>query len=160
MKTAGDIIAAQNQEVWSIPAAATVFEALKLMGEKNIGALPVRDKESNVVGIFSERDYARKVVLLGRTSQETPIEAIMTPASQMIIVQPETSLETCMALMTMHHIRHLPVFVKERLVGIISSRDVVQAVIQEKYRVIDSLRDVSDTMFVQSYDDHFAGGKG
>jgi CBS domain-containing protein len=160
MKTAGDIIAAHDQQVWSIPSTATVFEALKLMSEKNIGALPVRDKAKNVVGIFSERDYARKVVLLGRTSHDTPVEAIMTPAAQMITILPETSLETCMALMTMYHIRHLPVFAKEVLVGIISSRDVVQALIQEKHRVIDSLRDVSDTLFTQTYDDHFAGGKG
>jgi len=159
MKTAGDIITAHDQQVWSVPCTATVFEALRLMSEKNIGALPVRDKKRNVVGIFSERDYARKVALLGKTSHETPVQDVMTPASQMITILPETSLETCMALMTMYHIRHLPVFAKERLVGIISSRDVVEALILEKSRVIDKLRNVSDTLFTQSYDDHFAGGK-
>ncbi|MDH4196053.1 MAG: CBS domain-containing protein [Candidatus Aminicenantes bacterium] len=160
MKTAGDILAADDREVWSISSTATVFEALKLMSDKNIGALPVRDKERNVVGIFSERDYARKVALLGRTAHETAVEAVMTPDSQMITILPETSLETCMALMTMYQIRHLPVFARERLVGIISSRDVVRALIQEKYRVINSLRDVSTTLFTQDYDDYFAGGKG
>jgi CBS domain-containing protein len=160
MKTAGDIIAAYDQEVWTIPSTATVLEALKLMSEKNIGALPVRDAKRRVVGIFSERDYARKVALLGRTAQETPVQDVMTPASQMVTIQPETSLETCMELMTINHIRHLPVFAKERLVGIISSRDVVQAAILEKKRAIDRLRDVSDTLFTHSYDDDFAGGKG
>ena len=160
MKTAADIIAAFDQQVWTISSTATVFEALKLMSEKNIGALPVRDKKRNVVGIFSERDYARKVALLGKTAQETPVKDVMTPASQMVTIQPETSLESCMELMTINHIRHLPVFAAERLVGIISSRDVVQAAILEKKRAIDRLRDVSDTLFTQSYDDHFAGGKG
>ena len=160
MKTAGDILAANNQEVWSIAPTATVFEALKLMSDKNIGALPVRDKGKSVVGIVSERDYARKVVLLGKTSRETPVELIMTPASQMITIQPDAPLETCMALMTIHHIRHLPVFADERLIGIISSRDVIQAVIAEKNGCIDNLRGHSETLFMQSFDDNIAGGKG
>jgi CBS domain-containing protein len=160
MKTAGDIIAANSQEVWSISSNAAVFEALKVMSEKNIGALPVRDREKRVVGIVSERDYARKVVLLGKTSHETRVEDIMTPASQMITIQPDTSLEACMELMTLHHVRHLPVFAKERLLGIISSRDVIQAVIQEKDRVIDSLQDASHTLFAQGFDDLLVGGKG
>jgi CBS domain-containing protein len=160
MKTAGDIITANNQEVWSISSTATVFEALKLMSDKNIGALPVRDKEKKVVGILSERDYARKIVLLGKTSRETPVEVIMTPAAQMITIKPGTSLEDCMALMTIHHIRHLPVFAGERLIGIISSRDVVEAVITEKNKCINNLSDHSETLFMQNFDDHLAGGKG
>jgi CBS domain-containing protein len=160
MKTAGDIITANNQEVWLISSTATVFEALKLMSDKNIGALPVRDKEKKVVGIVSERDYARKIVLLGKTSRETPVEVIMTPASQMITIQPGASLEDCMALMTIHHIRHLPVFASERLIGIISSRDVVEAVIAEKNECIGNLSDHSETLFIQNFDDHIAGGKG
>jgi CBS domain-containing protein len=160
MKTAGDILAAINQEVWSISPTATVFEALKLMSDKNIGALPVRDKGKKVVGIVSERDYARKVVLLGKTSSMTTVEVIMTPASHMVSIQPETSLEACMALMTIHHVRHLPVFAGERLVGMISSRDVIKAVIAEKSGFIDNLRDLSDTLFTQGFDDHIAGGKG
>jgi len=160
MKTAGDILAANNQEVWSIQSTATVFEALKLMSDKNIGALPVRGKENKVVGIVSERDYARKVVLMGKSSHATSVEAIMTPASHMITIQPDTSLEASMALMTSHHIRHLPVFAGERLIGIISSRDVVKAVIEEKHGLIDNLRNVSDTLFIQQFDDDIAGGKG
>ncbi|NTU51730.1 MAG: CBS domain-containing protein [Candidatus Aminicenantes bacterium] len=160
MKTAGDIIAAHDQEVWSISPSATVFEALKMMSDKDIGALPVRDSGRSVVGIVSERDYARKVVLRDKTSQETRVEDIMTPASQMITIQPDASLETCMELMTVHHIRHLPVFAKERLIGIISSRDVIQAAIQEKNRVIDSLQDISHSLFIQGHDDLIAGGKG
>jgi CBS domain-containing protein len=160
MKNAGDIIAANHQEVWSISSSATVFEALKLMSEKDIGALPVRDSGKRVVGIVSERDYARKVVLLGRTSHQVRVEDIMTPASQMITIQPDASLETCMGLMTLHHIRHLPVFAKERLIGIVSSRDVIQAVIEEKSRVINNLQDVSNNLFVQGFDDLIVGGKG
>lgn len=159
MKTAGDIIAANQQEVWSISSNATVFEALKVMSDKNIGALPVRDDGRRVVGIVSERDYARKVVLLGKTSHQIRVEEIMTPASHMITIQPDTSLETCMELMTVHHIRHLPIFAKERLIGIISSRDVIQAVIQEKSRVIDNLQNASNNLFTQNFDDLIVGGK-
>jgi CBS domain-containing protein len=160
MKTAGDIITANSQEVWSISSKATVFEALKVMSDKNIGALPVLDSGKRVVGIVSERDYARKVVLLSKTSYDTPVADIMTPASQMITIQPDAPLVTCMALMTTHHIRHLPVFAEERLIGIISSRDVIQAVIQERNKVIDNLQDVSNTLFVQGFDDLIAGWKG
>jgi signal-transduction protein with cAMP-binding, CBS, and nucleotidyltransferase domain len=113
-----------------------------------------------VVGIVSERDYARKVVLLGTTSRETPVEVIMTPASHMITIRPDTSLEACMALMTIHHIRHLPVLANERLIGIISSRDVIQAVIEENNGFIDNLTDISDSLFTQGFDDQLAGGKG
>lgn len=160
MKTAGDILAADNQEVWTISPTATVYDALKLMSDKNIGALPVKDKGKNVVGIVSERDYARKVILLGKTSKETSVEIIMTPASEMITIQPGASLEDCMGLMTIHHIRHLPVFAGERLIGIISSRDVVEAVIAEKNGCIDNLNEFSETLFMQNFDDHLAGGKG
>jgi CBS domain-containing protein len=160
MKTAGDILTANNQEVFSISPKASVFEALKLMSDKNIGALLVRDKGKKVVGIVSERDYARKVVLLGKTSSNTPVEVIMTPAAQMVSIQPETSFADCMALMTIHHVRHLPVFAGERLVGVISSRDVIKALIAEKNGLIDNLRDLSDTVFTQSFDDDIAGGKG
>ncbi|HSA95606.1 MAG TPA: CBS domain-containing protein [Acidobacteriota bacterium] len=160
MKTAGDIISVSCQEVWTIPAKATVYEALRLMSEKDIGALPVRDKDKNVVGIISERDVARKVALSGNASENTLVEAIMTPASRMIIISPDTALESCMELMTEHHIRHLPVFAKERLIGIISSRDVIQAVIQEKNRISESLREIGQTVFTQRFDDNIAGGKG
>lgn len=160
MKTAGDIITANNQEVWSISPTATVFEALKLMKDKNIGALPVRDKDKKVIGIVSERDYARKVVLLGKTSSETSVNVIMTPASHLVSIKPDTSLEACMALMTIHHIRHLPVIAGERLIGMISSRDVIKALIAEKNGIIDNLRKISDTLFIQGFDDNIAGGKG
>src|SRR5512143_1481786 len=104
MKTAGDILAALKQEVWTVPSTATVFEALQLMSEKNIGALPVIDRTKGLVGIVSERDYARKVVLSGKTSRETPVREIMTPASQMVTIRPDTTLDACMALMTVHHV--------------------------------------------------------
>jgi len=130
------------------------------MSDKDIGALPVRDPAKKVVGIISERDYARKVVLTGKTSRETPVQAIMTPASQMISIQADTTLDACMALMTIHHIRHLPVFSGERLIGMISSRDIVKAAIAEKSGQIDNLIDISDAVFTQSFDDDIAGGKG
>lgn len=160
MKTVGDILPSAEQEVWGISVRDSVLEALKLMSEKNIGALIVRDGSRKVVGIVSERDYARKVTLMGKTSKETPVEAIMTPASQMISVEPDASLETCMRLMTTHHIRHLPVFAKERLVGIISSRDVVQSLIEEAKLFAENLKDISHTIFTHRFDDHLAGGKG
>src|SRR4030066_1113065 len=156
MKTAGDIITANNQEVRSISPTATVFEALRFMSDKKIGALPVRDKEKKVVGIVSERDYARKVVLLGKTSSKIPVEVIMTPASHMVSIKPDTSLEACMALMIIHHILHLPVFAAERLIGMISGREVIKALIAEKYGLIDNLREISATLFIQSFDDHIA----
>lgn len=160
MKTVSDILSPADQEVWGISATDSVLDALKLMSEKNIGALIVRDGSRKVVGIVSERDYARKVVLLGKVSKETTVEAIMTPRSQMISVDPSASLEACMKLMTSHHIRHLPVFAKERLVGIISNRDVIQSLLEETHLFAENLKDISHTLFTQRFDDHIAGGKG
>ena len=114
----------------------TVFQALQLMVDRNIGALLVMDHES-VVGIFTERDYARKVILQGKSSKQTPIREIMTDT--LLTVSSETSIEECMWLMTNRFIRHLPVLDDGKLSGIISIGDVVKYVIEEQKSIIGNL---------------------
>ena len=113
-----------------------MYHALTVMAEKNIGALIVREGE-RVVGIFSERDYARQVVLRGKASKDTPLRDVMS--SRVVFVRPEQSVEDCMALMTDKHIRHLPVLEEAKLIGIVSIGDVVKAVISEKEFLITQL---------------------
>jgi CBS domain-containing protein len=139
MKTVRDILESKPQEVWSTSPKARVFDALKLMSEKNIGALMVMDERGKVVGIFSERDYARKVILLGKSSKKTSVEEIMTSVSHMFCVSPVNTVEECMFLMTRRQIRHLPVFAAGVFLGIISIGDVVKSVITEKEYLIDQL---------------------
>jgi CBS domain-containing protein len=126
----------KGNQVWSISPAASVYEALQLMAARDIGALAVVE-EDRLVGIFSERDYARKVILHGKTSRETRVDEIMT--ARVVVVGPERTTEECMALMTEKHIRHLPVVEGERLIGLISIGDVVKAVISNQKFVIDQL---------------------
>jgi CBS domain-containing protein len=121
-------VLASKPEIYSIDPDATVFEALGLMGEKNIGALLVM-KGEQLVGIFSERDYARRMILQGRTSRETPVREVMTP--QVFVIAPETTSGECMMHMTDRHIRHLPVVDGGRVVGVISIGDVVRSVIDD-----------------------------
>jgi CBS domain-containing protein len=121
-------ILASKPEIYSIDPEATVFEALGLMGEKNIGALLVM-KGEQLVGIFSERDYARRMILQGRNSRETPVREVMTP--QVFVIAPETTSGECMTHMTDRHIRHLPVVDGGRVVGVISIGDVVRSVIDD-----------------------------
>ena len=140
MKTVKDIIKNKNQkEVWSVLPKATVFEALALMGEKEIGALMVIDEKGKVAGIISERDYARKVILKGKASRETAVKEIMTPADQMYTVKLETSVDDCMVLITGKHIRHIPVFDNEKFVGVISIGDIVKSIIAEQETLIEHL---------------------
>jgi CBS domain-containing protein len=140
MKTVKDILKNKNQkEVWSVQPKATVFEALSLMGEKEIGALMVIDEKGKVAGIISERDYARKVILKGKASRETAVKEIMTPADQMYTVKPETSVDDCMVLITGKHIRHIPVFDNEKFVGVISIGDIVKSIIAEQETLIEQL---------------------
>ena len=108
--------------LWSIPPDATVFEAIKLMADKNIGALPVVS-EGRLVGLFTERDYARKIALQGKSSRETRVREIFTGV--VITVKPHDLVEDCMKLMTEHRVRHLPVVDQGNLVGIISIGDLV-----------------------------------
>lgn len=139
MKNVGEVLKTKTKEVWSILPYATVFDALKLMGEKKIGALMVMDDKGKVAGIISERDYARKVILKGKASKDTKVEEIMTPASDMFAVKPENSVEECMILMTGKHVRHLPVFEKEKFVGVVSIGDVVKSIISEQEALIEHL---------------------
>lgn len=123
--------------VYSVGPGDTVFDALRLMADKNIGAVVVVS-DQKIDGIFSERDYARKVILLGKTSKETLVSEIMT--TPVICVEPEWTADQCMALMTEKRIRHLPVVEQEQLIGVISIGDVVRAVVDEQQFTISSLQ--------------------
>jgi CBS domain-containing protein len=122
-------ILAGKPEIYSIDPDATVFEALGLMEEKNVGALLVMKGGRELVGIFSERDYARRMILQGRTSRETPVREVMT--SNVFVITPDTTSGECMMHMTDRHIRHLPVVDAGRVVGVISIGDVVRSVIDD-----------------------------
>ena len=139
MQTASDILKGKAKQQWSILPDASVFDALKLMAEKEIGALMVMDKKDKVVGILTERDYARKIILQGKTSMKTKVKEIMTPADKMYKVKPSASVEDCMVLMTGKHIRHVPVFDGSKFVGVISIGDVVKSTISQKDLLIDNL---------------------
>jgi CBS-domain-containing membrane protein len=160
MKTVKDILAAKGGDVWWVRSNASVLEAMDLMKEKDIGALLVKDAQRNIVGIFSERDYARKVVHDGRPAKELRVEEVMTPAARMIVAKPDTRVDECMAIMTEKHIRHLPVVGGHSIVGVVSSRDLIKAYLEESAHHIDNLNDISQTFFSQSFDDDIAGHKG
>lgn len=132
-----DILQKKGSSVISVSGATTVLDAIKLLSEKNIGALPVID-DGKLVGIFSERDYARKVILKGKSSADTLIRDIMTESP--FTIQPEDSIETCMGIMSNKHIRHLPVVKDNVTVGMISIGDVVTAIIQSQKETIDQLK--------------------
>ncbi|MBM3127606.1 MAG: CBS domain-containing protein [Chloroflexi bacterium] len=136
MSTVAQLLQEKGRAVWSIAPEATVYAALTLMAEKNVGALMVLEG-SRVVGIISERDYARKVVLKGKFSKDTRVREIMT--DKVYFVRPEQTIEECMALMTAEHIRHLPVLADDQLVGVISIGDVVKVVISDKEFLIEQL---------------------
>jgi len=123
--------------VYSVGPDATVYDALRVMADKNIGAVIVLSDQL-VEGIFSERDYARKVMLMGKTSTQTLVGEIMT--SHVVSVEPGWSVEQCMALMTEKRIRHLPVMDKGQLTGVVSIGDVVRAVVEEQQSTINSLQ--------------------
>lgn len=122
--------------IWSVTQDNTVFEALELMAEKNIGAVLVIE-DNELIGIFSERDYARKVILQGRGSRDTLIRDVMT--SKVITVETDEKIEECMQIMSDKHIRHLPVNNHGQLVGIISINDIVSAIIHEQKEHINTL---------------------
>ena len=125
-----------DSTVYTIGPTASVFDALKLMAEKSIGALVVREGEQ-VVGIITERDYARKIILMARSSKETPVRDIMT--SSVMYVRPGHTSEECMVLMTENRLRHLPVMDSGKLVGIISIGDLVKDIISEQKFIIEQL---------------------
>lgn len=130
------LLAEKNKTVWTIGPEEPVLAAIQLMAEKRIGALPVVNDEE-LVGIVSERDYARKVILLGRSSSDTPVWQIMS--SPVKTVSPDADVHSCMEMITELRIRHLPVVEKNRLVGIISIGDLVKAVIEEQQQTITHL---------------------
>jgi CBS domain-containing protein len=118
----------RKRDVYAIDPDATVLEALKLLGEKNVGALLVM-KGDGLVGIFSERDYARRMILHGRSSKETAVREVMT--TEVFTISPEATAGECMAHMTDRHIRHLPVIEGGRVTGVISIGDIVRAVMED-----------------------------
>jgi len=139
MQRVSDILKSKPKQMWTIQPNATVFEALKLLAEKEIGALMVVDKKGKVAGIMTERDYARKIVLKGKTSPKTLVKEIMTPMNKMFAVRPDTTVEDCMVLMTGKHIRHVPVFDGSKFMGLISIGDAVKSTISEKDVLINQL---------------------
>jgi len=138
MKMVKQLLDAKGYNVWTIAPDASVYEALKLMADKNVGALLVLEA-GQVVGILSERDYARKVILKGKFSKDTPVREIMS--TRLIFVRPEQTVEECLALMSDHHIRHLPVMAGDDLVGVVSIGDLVKAIISEQAFLIENLQD-------------------
>ena len=141
MQKASDLLKSKAKQQWSILPEASVVDALKLMAEKEIGAVMVMDKKNKFVGILTERDYARKIILKGKTSLKTSVKEIMTPVAKIYKVKPDTSVEDCMVLMTGKHIRHVPVFDGDKFVGVISIGDVVKSTISQKDLLINNLSD-------------------
>lgn len=136
ISTIGTLLHHKGSKVWSISPNATVFEAIHLLAEKNIGALPVMDGNI-LVGMFSERDYTRKIALAGRSSRETRVHEITS--IDVITVTPDHTVDECMRLMTDNRIRHLPVLEDERVVGIVSIGDLVNWVISAQNAALDQL---------------------
>ena len=136
MKTIDQLLGDKGREIWSVGPDATVYAAIELMAEKGVGALIVIDNNSPV-GILSERDYARKVILQGRSSRDTAVREIMT--SRLIHTSPDRDVEECMNLMTRNKIRHLPVMDGKCLVGVVSIGDLVKATISEQKSTIEYL---------------------
>lgn len=130
------LLSLKDPAVWSIGPEDPVIEAIRVMAEKHIGALPVV-QGNQLVGIVSERDYARKVILLGRSSADTPVWQIMS--APVTTVSPEEEVHRCMEIMTEQRIRHLPVVERGKMIGMISIGDLVKAVIDEQQQTIDQL---------------------
>jgi CBS domain-containing protein len=135
--TIREILGHKGAKVWSISPSATVFEAIQLMADKNVGAVLVTENDK-LAGIVSERDYTRKVVLKGKASNTTAVKEILS--SHVIHVSPSHTVEECMRLMTDHHIRHLPVLDGEKIVGIVSIGDLVNWIISAQHTTISQLQ--------------------
>ncbi len=136
MKAVRDILKVKGTDVWCVDAEATVLEALQRMAEKEVGALMVMDG-ARLVGIITERDYARKVFLHGRASPTTLVKEIMS--SQVVYTHLDQPIEECMALMTEKRTRHLPVIEEEKVIGIISIGDLVKSIISDQQFMIEQL---------------------
>jgi len=137
MQTVRGLLRDKGSQVYSVAPEASVCDALNLLAEKNLGALVVLTREGDLAGIVSERDYARKVEVLGKTARETSVREIMT--ERVVCVRPDQTVEECMALMTNKRIRHLPVIEGNTLIGIVSIGDVVKAIISEQEFMIAQL---------------------
>ncbi len=137
MTTVRDMLKAKGSAVYAVRPDESVYEALKLMADWNIGAVLVTRDDGELVGILSERDYARKVVLRGHTSRDTPVSAIMT--ASVVSIRPDTTIEQCMGLMSMRHVRHLPVTDGGLPIGMVSIGDVGKAMIDKQGFVIEQL---------------------
>jgi CBS domain-containing protein len=136
MRTIEQLLQAKGSDIWSITPQATAYNALQIMAEKNVGALLVMEKEK-VLGIFSERDYARKVILKEKSSKNTSVGELMT--REVIYINADSTLEESMALMTAKHIRHLPVLKYNQLIGIVTLGDVVRQIISDQKFAIREL---------------------
>ena len=136
MKTVSQLLQGKGGGVLSVTPEARVFDALKLMAEKNVGALLVMNGDT-LIGILSERDYARKVILLGKSSHELTARDIMS--DKVVTITPAQSVDDCMALMSGRRIRHLPVVDKGRVIGVLSIGDLVKAVIEDQQQTIQQL---------------------
>jgi CBS domain-containing protein len=136
MATVRLLLEKKGHDVWSVPPDATVYDALRLLDERDIGALLVI-RGDELVGILSERDYARKVALKGKTSMKTPVSEIMT--GKVVVVDPDRTIEQAMAIMTERRLRHLPVVADEQVIGLISIGDLVKEIIADREFIIDQL---------------------
>ncbi len=136
MHSIQQILDEKGHDVFALPSSATVFQAVELMSSKGVGALFVIDDEK-LVGVISERDYARKIILKGRASRETAISEIMT--AEVLTVDPHRTVDECLALMTRSRIRHLPVVENDRVVGVLSIGDLVKVKIDDQAQQIQSL---------------------
>jgi CBS domain-containing protein len=131
-----DVLRSKSKNIWSISSRETTYKALEMLAEKDIGALMVID-DGKLAGIFSERDYARKVILKGKSSRETSVGELMT--KEVYSITPDKTVEECMALMTTIHCRHLPVFENNQLIGVVTIGDIVNAIINDQQIKIHDL---------------------
>lgn len=137
MKTVKQILQGKSSVIHTVGPNTSVFDALQTMMEKNISALLIMEQEA-LVGIFTERDYARKIILQGKSSKETPIHLVMTRSLRTITA--DEKIENCMELMTNNHVRHLPVVEKGKVIGMISIGDIVKHIIEDQKQTIDQLQ--------------------
>ena len=139
MNTVAQLLQAKGDDVWSVTPETSGYDAIKLMDNKNVGALLVLDENKKLIGIVSERDYIRRLILMGKPMDSTPVKEIMT--RQVFYVTPENTFDECMKLMTTKRIRHLPVVVNGYPLGVVSIGDLVKTIISEKEFIIEQLEE-------------------